>query len=184
MEFTQEILLENLTQTVNGLYPFTLFINPTSINAQNKISKIIYDFDEQIVIKDYDFINDIDPRYLIQEHVFNSSGYSEKTHHIKIDVYQFGKDVLNFTVDLNLSFSDVERTTTSYFSAIHLVKSRMFGPDNELLYIFESQYKTQKTHIMPVLVTYKPYDQNTLDAIKQLSFDHNIENDLLPLILR
>lgn len=153
MEYSKEIFLNTTTQSFVGGYPFTLTVNPSSVDANHKISKIVYNFDEEIVVRYFDFINDIDPRYYLQEHIFNFSGEITKTYHINIEVHQFGQSAINFSVTLNLNGSD--SGTNSYISNLHLIKSRMFGPKNDMLYIFESQGINGGSNILPVLVNYQ-----------------------------
>ena len=66
----------------------------------------------------------------------------------------------DYTISLDLKTPPLEKKTTNlgelssfaYFDEVHLIGTRMFGTENEILYMFES---INPNYILPVLVNWK-----------------------------
>ena len=162
MDHSKTVYLNTAYQAITGLSPFTLTINPSSISIPNKVYKIGYDFGDGTLIDNIiNPDNDQDFLKTTQTHVYYLTGDTQKTFNINVHAYQFNTSLYNdYTISLNLKTPPLEKKTTNlsalssfaYFDELHLVGSRMFGTENEVLYMFES---INPNYILPVLVNWK-----------------------------
>lgn len=162
MDHSKTVYLNTAYQAITGLSPFTLTINPSAISTSNKVYKISYNFGDGTLI-DKVINPDNDQGFLntTQTHVYYLTGDIQKTFNINVHAYQFNTSLYNdYTISLNLKTPSLEKKTTSlsalssfaYFDELHLVGSRMFGTDNEVLYMFES---INPNYVLPVMVNWK-----------------------------
>ncbi|NBO98572.1 MAG: LamG domain-containing protein [Proteobacteria bacterium] len=162
MDHSKTVYLNTATQAITGLSPFTLTINPSSISTSSKIYKIRYDYgDGTIIDRVLTPDNDSDFLKTLETHVFSLTGNLQKTFNVNVHAYQFNSSLYSdYTISLNLKTPPIESTTTTlsslssyaYFKELHLVGTRMFGTENEVLYMFES---INPNYILPVLVNWK-----------------------------
>jgi len=135
------------------LAPFNLTISPINLSGfDNKVRAIEYIWgDGQTDMINFEFITTSNP-YLpfplevgnplnyIQEHVFYSKDLNLSIYNVKVNVYFFGtSNVSTFNVNLKLKNPDLEYTKNGYFSEFHLIKTKMFGANNTILYVFQTQ---------------------------------------------
>jgi len=166
--------------TVDGkLAPFSLTISPINLSGfDNKIRAIEYIWgDGQTDMVNFEFITAPNPYVpfplevgnplnYIQKHIFYSKDLNSSVYNVKVNVYFFGTtNISTFNVNLNLKNPDLEYTTNGYFGEFHLIKTKMFGANNTLLYVFQTQtpdyilMSTVKWESLPSAITIAP---NTL----------------------
>jgi hypothetical protein len=165
---------------VNSIAPVTLSIDPRLVSPSEKVYKIVYDFGDgsEPVIKklggkpletnpSLPFPSEIlDPRNFKVEHNFVLEKNSEQTFIISIKVYSvisstitdnFTEYLINLKVTAPVLYNLDSKSDKNFFESIHLVSTRMFGPDNTILYNFES---VNPQHLMPTLVKWhEPYNE-------------------------
>jgi hypothetical protein len=162
MDHSKIVYLNTAYQAITGLSPFTLTINPSGISTSNKIYKIRYDYGDGTIIdkvinpdNDQDFLN------TTQTYTYYLTGDIQKTFNINVHAYQFNTSLYSdYTISLDLKTPPLEKKTTNlgelssfaYFDEVHLIGTRMFGTENEILYMFES---INPNYILPVLVNWK-----------------------------
>lgn len=141
--FTQTVVLSSDTAnySLNGYAPMRLFINP-NITTADKVRSIKYVWEEnKEIVVNYNpsaAYDDGNPIYYPQSYDFfiKDKKITQKTKKIEVFVYFFKTSIpLSFTINLNLekpSFSD-------FFESVKLIKTRMFGPNNTILYVFETK---------------------------------------------
>ena len=155
----------NITNIINGsiieaISPLTVTLNTSEFQSTDKIWKIVYDFGNtrsQTVefspklTNDFDtFIPDEpgDPRNVLVTTQYFFDDAPTKSYNITVQFYKIGitaPEIVSFTLSLKLpNMLDMFESVDS----LKLVGSRMFGLDNRILYLFESQ----NTHyLLPVL---------------------------------
>ena len=57
----------------------------------------------------------------------------------KVNVYLFGGNTTTFQINLELLNPNLDYGNDNFAKEFHLVKTRMYGPDNKILYVFQSQ---------------------------------------------
>ncbi len=126
-------------QTINNFTPFELTINPSNISLSKKIRQIDYiwgDSTTTSILYKPDPSQDLNPKNYPQTKKFLSKDPSLSVYYITVNVYTFGSATPNtYYITLNLKNPTLE----NYFDSVHLIKTRMFGVDNEIIYTFESQ---------------------------------------------
>jgi hypothetical protein len=146
--------------SLSGVSPFELTIDPRHINVPNKIRRIDYDFGDDVTYSQSFYgpdtvgsVEDNDPRYFPKTNFYNLVNEYRKTISVKTKVYQFGQvSPTIFTISLNLTVPTLEGLDGGYFENLHLISTRMFGPNNDMIYTFESE---NPYYILPVLVNWK-----------------------------
>lgn len=170
MNYGQTIYLTTSgSYSLSGVAPFTLVLEPSGFIRTTKIYKIEYVYDDEIYIQTLfpsnstDYLNQNlsipeepgDPRnYKQTKTFFINKPYQD--YNINIKVYQFDiSEPSVVTLKLNLSAPSLENISGSdgYFKEIHLKTTRMYGINNELIYIFESE---SPNYLLPVSVNWKP----------------------------
>jgi len=162
MKTSETVYLNSLSAVVNGFAPFTLTIIPSSVPLTNKIYKIEYNFgdgsiESQLLNPDSDQEN---PAFVAKTHFYILTSSYVQDFQITADFYQFNKssyDRFNFVLSLSApsleSLNPASFSSSSYyFKELHLIGSRMFGPENEILYMFEG---IDPDCFLPVLVNWK-----------------------------
>jgi hypothetical protein len=164
MNNSQTVYLSSLNPYVSGFAPFTLTINPSGITTSSKIYKIVYNFgDEKIETSTLGIDisgNNISPLSKTISNLYAVTDSFNKTFDVNIDVYTIGNlNYDRYSFELNLLSGELEslNTLTSannsyYFKEMHLVGSRMFGVNDNIVYIFES---INPNHLLPVMVNWK-----------------------------
>jgi hypothetical protein len=165
---TNILLTQSLNGTVlNSFAPFTLTINPSAVNGiTKKIYKIDYIFDTETVSQKYFYktpeVNPPitypypqevgDPRNYIQSQTFFLPNVYKKDYTVSVDIYQIGiATPTNITFTLSLSAPKLDGSTNAMFSAVHLSYTRMFGFNNNILYILETE---EPKYYIPVILNW------------------------------
>lgn len=141
--------------------PLTLTLDPRNISTNNKIKSIEYIWgDGTSTILNYKpirndqidvslpFPNDIgDVRnYAVQKDYFSNID-SNNSYVIQIKVHQFNTDVVdNYNIMLQLTNPPMDYSSIKFLDEIHLVKTKMFGVDNKILYTFEAKKTDYVSH--------------------------------------
>lgn len=164
---------------ISGVSPLTLTINPQFVEPSSKVYKIEYLFDdgsETLVRKltvnpdQSDFslpfpLEPGDPRNFTETHNFVLQKEDARKFVIHIRIYSIINQVISenynqYTINLKLLapvLYSVDANKKNYFKDIHLISTRMFGPDNTILYNFES-FSPQ--YFLPTIVKWhKPYNE-------------------------
>lgn len=174
--------------------PFTLTINPKNLYFfDKKIKKIEYIWDDgDTDIVDFKCIPDIDgglpfptdpgsPLNYKISHTFKPKNISTYEYNIKIFVYFFNDSTVE-TLDIKLILknpkllntdSDID-TIEGYFDELHLIKSRMFGSKNKILYVFQGK-RNDENHILMATVNWK----KTLFITENITEAKNKKYDLI-----
>jgi len=139
--------------------PFELTIDPSSISLNKNIRKIEYVWaDDDIEIVNYKpnitNIANGNPKKTQKVKKFFSNDSNLSVYIIKINVYSFGSETpFVFTITLNLKNPVIDQIPdVSYFNEVHLVKTKMFGSDNKILYVFETK---DENNLLMSLVDWK-----------------------------
>lgn len=160
MAFSATVSLSSSTSiTLNGVSPFKLTIDPKNIVVPNKIYRIDYDFgdgttDSQTLYgpENITAFEANDPRNFIKAHSYSLTQDYEKIINIYVKVYQFNRTSPTiFNIILNLTVPTLEGLDGGFFENVNLISTRMFGPNNNLIYIFESK---NPYYIIPVMVNW------------------------------
>jgi hypothetical protein len=184
MEYTSTIFLTTSgTTSLTATAPFTLIINPSGINCNNKIYKIYYDFGDNTqhtqtlfpanstnfrsISGNYAFLTEPgDPRNFNQIKQYNTANLYQN-YNIKISAYQINTSVAYpYTINLRLSSPYIVPTSGlggGMFDDLHLISTRMYGLSNEIIYIFEAENANYFTnYVLPVSVNWRlrPQKQN------------------------
>lgn len=143
MFYSSTIVLSNSNSivTINNYAPLSLSIDSSQIITSNKIRQIDYiwgDGTEYSQILKPDPTNSDDPKNHTQTKQFISKGVNTSIYKVVVNVYTFGSSSpLVFIINLNLQNPQLE--SNNIFNQFHLIKTRMHGIDNQILYTFESQ---------------------------------------------
>jgi len=162
MNYNQIVFLDSANQTLSGFAPFTLSIIPSSVSVSNKVYNIEYILDEETTINQRLTIDEGgDPLYIPQIHTYYLTDTIFKKINIVVNVYTMGSsEPQKFNIDLNLLAPEMETNIfdqtesgvlSGFFQEMHLMGTRMFGPNNDILYMFESINKDQT---IPALVNW------------------------------
>jgi len=175
----------NATQkelVISDFAPFNLTIDPRQLSLTKKIREIEYIWgDGTTDIVKFKPSNSLvstlpfpqepgDPRNYNKRKDFYSKDSKLSTYIITINVYVFGdsKPVI-FKILLNLKNPIMDYTVNKFFNEIHLVKTKMFGVDNQILYTFQTQ---GENNILMSLVNWKLKPKSIITA-EQLSKPYN-----------
>ena len=154
--------------------PLSLTINPSALNVSKKIYKIDYIFDDETKTQKLFYkssTTDIlpipleigDPRnYKINKTFYITSTASSQTYGVSVYVYQIGVTTptkIKFTLNLNAPTMDGD---FGFFDRLQLLQARMFGVNNDILYVFES---VNPNYYIPVIVNWnnKPVYKPVID---------------------
>jgi hypothetical protein len=170
-------LKTSINNTIISDYaPLTLTLNPSSLNVSKKIYKIDYIFDDETITQKLFYKSTTnntipfpleigDPRnYKINKTFYFTSTASTQTYGISAYVYQIA--VANPTkIEFKLILSKPKmdgQVTNAIFDAVELLYTRIFGVNNDILYVFETK---NPCYYLPVVVnwTKKPIQENILN---------------------
>jgi hypothetical protein len=166
---------------VNSIAPVTLSIDPRLVDPNKKVYKIVYNFgdgseplvkklagkplESDISLPYYSEI--LDPRNFKIEHEYLLSEKSEQTFLINVKVYSVMSSTVTdnfteYTISLKVTAPVLHtinntKSDKNFFEDVHLLSTRMFGPDNTILYNFES---VDPQYLMPTIVKWhQPYNE-------------------------
>ena len=152
-------------QMFNFISPLTLNFCTSGYIPTKKIWKVVYNFGDgntktQLLQNSTYFENLTalpyqdepgDPRnYIVNNHYYFEDGES-KIYDISIEFYRIGIElpqILNFNLNLRLPVYNSDDIPIKDFK---LIGTRMFGIDNRMIYIFESQ---KQNYLIPVLLDF------------------------------
>jgi hypothetical protein len=150
------VLSKNIPSIViSGRFaPYELTIDSRNVDLNNKVIKIEYIWGagevETVILKPTIPTSDGDPTKILKKKTFLSKDYNLSTYNITINFYTFGSaDPFTFKITLNLQNPPIDKIEGSYFDEVHLIKTKMFGSNNTLLYTFES--KTENNILMSLV---------------------------------
>lgn len=164
--------------------PFTLVLDPSGLDVDNKIYKIEYNFgDGNIITQNYyysttsvDTMNLAysaepgDPRNYPKQNIFFLSDTNTRYVTVEVKIYSLGfSEFKQYFVNLildppNLDGDDAENR---YFENLHLISTRMFGPDDKIFYVFESDVPN---YILPALVKWELKEKDSNISIQADGF--------------
>jgi len=205
MAFTKTVYLDNNIQNIAGNSTCKIIVDPsTYFDKNSRIFKIEYSWGDgttnTVLYKpsnNYTKSNDVgDPRNFPQTHVFSidpeknfvknqiSGKYEYRCYYtIQITVYT-NKNINNpdiYTIFLNLFPENFVADNSgpllikSAYSDIHLVKTKMIGPENHMLYVFEiTNLASNQTGLFLSLVDWKkkiPSPVKLFDLNRDYSFE-------------
>lgn len=177
----------------NCITPFSLTIDPTDSAATNLVYQIDYNFGDGNTFTDNGYLSSNNLIFSPQSHTYNLLNSFSQSPSATVSLHQIGiADPLIYTIEVNLK-SPVLEGNSGYFDEVHLVGTRMFGPNNDILYMFES---INPNYVIPTLVnwqtkpiisiqdavvkSYRPY--RLLAPFENPNLvDINIATDLVPL---
>jgi hypothetical protein len=186
MIFSQTIVLESDNPTINitdQMSPLTLTINPYDLNLSRKIREIEYIWYDgtidHITYKPDVIINNIDkgddPKNFPQTKVFTNTKTLSTFNNI-INIYTFGSsEPIVFNINITLNYPNIDNYEGIYdpfFENFHLIKTKMFGLNNNILYTFEGN-GYNKTYTLMSLVNWKNKPNNIL-SVSELNKKINI----------
>jgi hypothetical protein len=132
--------------------PFTLTLDPKDVTFYEKVRKIEYIWDDGTIDtvnyepnislnSDLPYSNEVgNPLNYPKTKQFYSKDLNLSIYNVIINFYCFTKtDPYIFTVTLNLKNPNLDHGNSAFFDQVHLVKTRMYGADNKILYVFQSQ---------------------------------------------
>jgi hypothetical protein len=147
---------------LNAIAPFTLNLDPKLLELNGKIYKIDYDFgDGNTFSQKYfyssktnnllNYPNDIgDPRNYTISNTYYLTDNIAKYVQVSVKIYELGNTTpSDYFVNLNLNTPNLDGEVDGYFKNIHLISTKMFGPDDKILYVFESD---EPNYILPAIV--------------------------------
>ena len=149
--------------SLSGYAPFQLSIYLSGVSLPSKVYNINYDFGDGTII-DQTLSTDPngDPIHIPQTHTYYLSNTFSSSVSAIVSYYQMGiSDPSVYTISLNLTTPPMESSIynqtnasslSGYFQELHLVGTRMFGPNNDILYMFES---INPNFVIPALVNWQ-----------------------------
>ena len=152
-------------RNVDAIAPFKLNLDPSGLILDGKIYKIDYDFgDGNTFSQKYfytnetnnllNFPNDVgDPRNYIVSNIYYLTDNVQKDLTINAKIYDLGNIIpTEYIINLNLNTPNLDGEIDGYFKNIHLISTKMFGPDDKILYVFESD---EPNYILPAIVKWQ-----------------------------
>jgi hypothetical protein len=168
-------LTTSLHNTITSVYaPLNLTINPSTLIVSKKIHKIEYIFDDETKIQSLfykktttetlPFPSEIgDPRnYKCNKTFYITSTATSQFFGISANVYQIGvTNPIKIEFKLNLISPKMDGTG-GFFDSVQLLYTRMFGINNDILYVFET---VDPNYYIPVVVNWnkKPIIEPIVD---------------------
>jgi hypothetical protein len=155
------------TYIINNFGPTTITFNPSAIKLPNKINRIVWSFNDGSpdIVKSFYYTptsSDTsklpypdepgDPRNFTITKTFATSEYFNKTFTAQAQVYQLGKpDFVDIFYIINIIAPNMDGLNSGFFEEMHLVSTKMFGPNDDILYVFETK---NPKYIVPMLVNW------------------------------
>lgn len=181
-------LTTSLHNTIISDYaPLNLIINPSTLIVSKKIYKIEYIFDDEIktqtlfykkpTTETLPFLTEIgDPRnYKCNKTFYITSTATSQIFGVSANVYQLGvtnPTKIEFKLNLNAPIMD-GTNANAFFDSVQLLYTRMFGVNNDILYVFES---VNPNYYIPVVVNWnnKPVIEPIVDLSSKSRRAYNI----------
>lgn len=177
MKTSETIYLTSFVSPLTGISPFTLTINPSGIEetfigySDKKTYKIVYDFGDGTVETQYAGLEQDSEEVSshIKTHTYYIKDTSKTNFRVAVSFYQINReDPIEYTCNLNLSIPSLEATSSvngnNMFDSVHLVGTRMFGVDNNILYLFQG---TNPDYLLPAIVNWSSKEL-VLDEIEEV----------------
>ena len=159
------------TFVIDSYGPITLTFNPSALNLPKKINRIVYNFDDGSPSITKSFYYSLtspetanypyhtepgDPRNYKVTKTFATNNYFQKTFTVYADVFQVGvydpARVL-YVINVKAPEMDGQNADSSVFlEEMHLVSTRMFGVNDDILYIFETK---NPNYIVPFVLNWE-----------------------------
>jgi hypothetical protein len=172
------------TFVIESYGPITITFNPAEVNLPKKINRIVYTFDDGSPTITHSFYYSLtspetanypfplepgDPRNFKVTKTFGTNRFFRKTFNVYADVYQVGVydpyRVL-YIININAPEMDGENANgTVFLEEMHLVSTRMFGANDDILYIFETK---NPNYIIPFILNWEKKPKSSV-------FTNNIE---------
>lgn len=164
---------------VTSTAPFELTLNPSTLNPFSKIHKIEYDFGDGFIFEQKLTLDSTKITKPVT-HVYHLTSSFIGTFNVNVKTYLINKALpvsYGFTLRLNAptleSISNPNTAVPALLDELHLIGSRMFGFNNELVYIFES---INPNYTLPVSVIWNDKKDITITTTnKELSFFEIVE---------
>jgi len=153
---TIELKKDTLNYSLSSYFPVNFYIDPSQLygNGQtNKIRKIVYKWpDGTVDIKEFkptlqnnswlkfpEFGNPLN--YPIDKLLYSSKEDQNLTlKNINVECYYFGtNNTVTYNIKLSAFKPSIEGDFDSVYDEITLLDARMFGPNNTLIYVFETK---------------------------------------------
>ena len=152
---------------LNYTGPVTITFNPSALNLPKKINRIVYEFSDgsptidhsffysptSVISTNYPFSAEPgDPRNFSVTKSFYSSNYFTASFEVLITIYQLGvTDPIGIIYNININAPQLDGDG-GYFEEMHLVSSRMFGVNDDILYTFETK---NPNYVIPLQINWK-----------------------------
>jgi hypothetical protein len=136
---------------------------------ESKIYKIVYDWGDGVTetqkIEPSSFNSSAslvypiqketgDPRNFSKNHIYNLIDTFKRVINGNVKIYMFGvKNPLVYKFRVILNAPKLDGSKTGFFKNFHLINSKIFGPDNKILYIFEGK---DPSWVFPVIAEWRP----------------------------
>jgi len=148
---------------INDYAPLTLTINPSTLNVSSKIYKIEYIFEDDSKIQDLYYkpstgntlpfpSEEGDPRnYKIDKTFYITTTATSQLFGVSANIYQFGlinPTKIQFKLNLSCPVMDGD---FGFFDKVQLLYTRIFGANNDILYVFES---VNPNYYIPIVVNW------------------------------
>ena len=159
------------TFVIDSYGPITLIFNPSALNLPRKINRIVYNFDDGTPSITNSFYYSLtspetnnypyplepgDPRNFKVTKTFATNKYFQKTYNVYADIYQVGVyDPFRVLYVININAPEMDGTNPDgsvFLEEMHLISTRMFGVNDEILYVFETK---NPNYIVPFLLNWE-----------------------------
>jgi hypothetical protein len=179
MVYNNTVYLNNQEQTISDFAPFKLTIDPSTLSISHKVRAIEYIWGDGTtdIVKfkpSTTVTNGLesgDPRLFAKDKFYSSKDPNLSTYVVTVKIYAFGtSDILTFTIVLNLKNPIMDYSINQYFEDIRLIKTKMFGADNNILYTFQTK---NEDNILMSLVNWKLRPKSVISP-DQLSKPYNL----------
>lgn len=157
--------------TINSYGPITLTFNPSAIQLPKKISRIVYNFSDgspdiihsfyfsptSIETNNYPYPQEPgDPRNFTVTKKFYTSQFFTKSFTVIANIYQFGIEQpssIYYVINIISPKIDGKNPDGSIsFEEVNLISTRMFGVNDDILYVFETK---NPSYVLPILVNWE-----------------------------
>lgn len=159
------------TFVIDSYGPITLTFNPSALKLPKKINRIVYNFDDGTPsitnsfyysltspeTSNYPFpLEPGDPRNFKITKTFATNKYFQKTFNVYADVFQVGVyDPARILYIINVRAPEMDGENangTVFLEEMHLVSTRMFGANDDILYVFETK---NPNYIVPFILNWE-----------------------------
>jgi hypothetical protein len=162
---TVNLTNSNLNYYLTSYAPFSLTIDPSTFLPDKKVLEIQYIWGDGnintvtyypcLTSKNFysplGLVEDGDPRNFPQTNTFYSTSYNFSQYNTIVNIYSFGTATpQTFTINSALLNPPIlnETNPNSVYQEFHLVKTKMYGPNNDMVYAFEAQNNSENDVFM------------------------------------